>query len=181
MPNLRLGRTRVLLSSGILLSGIWVGALALLTDTADSPGTFTTGTVDLTLSPATTLFNVANMAPGDVVYAGLTVKNSGSLQLRYDMSSSVTNTDGKDLGTQLTAEIKEVTDTCEATTFQLSLDSVALPTALSSLATIDHVLAAGASQLHCYKITLPLNSGNAFQDATTTATFTFNAEQTANN
>ncbi len=42
-------------------------------------------------------------------------------------------------------------------------------------------LAAGASDLFCVNVTLPLATTNASQGQTTTATFTFDAEQTANN
>jgi spore coat-associated protein N len=181
MSKMRFGRTRVLLSSGILLAGVWIGAMALFTDTATSAGSFTSGTVDITVAPTTALFNVGNMAPGDVVYAPLTVSNAGSLELRYDMSTTTTNVDGKGLGGQLTAEVRKVTAACTSVTFLASLNTVASSAALSSLASTDYVMAPGASEVHCYKVTLPLLSGNAFQNASTTATFTFNAEQTANN
>jgi hypothetical protein len=42
------------------------------------------------------------------------------------------------------------------------------------------VLALGAETL-CFKVELPLATGNLFQTAATTATFTFDAEQTKNN
>ena len=45
----------------------------------------------------------------------------------------------------------------------------------------DRVLAAGANEVFCVNVTLPLAATNASQGATTTATFTFDAEQTANN
>ena len=45
----------------------------------------------------------------------------------------------------------------------------------------DRTLIAGASENLCVLVALPLATGNAYQSATTTATFTFNAEQTANN
>jgi hypothetical protein len=45
----------------------------------------------------------------------------------------------------------------------------------------DRTLAGAASEVLCFAATLPSATGNAFQGATTTATFTFSAEQTANN
>lgn len=45
----------------------------------------------------------------------------------------------------------------------------------------DRVLAGGASETLCFKATLPLGTPNTYQGATTNITFTFNAEQTANN
>ena len=45
----------------------------------------------------------------------------------------------------------------------------------------DRTLNAGASEVLCIQVSLPSSSGNTYQGITTTATFTFNAEQTANN
>ena len=45
----------------------------------------------------------------------------------------------------------------------------------------DRVLAASASETLCFRAELPLSTGNSFQGATTTATFNFVSEQTANN
>ena len=44
----------------------------------------------------------------------------------------------------------------------------------------DRVPAAVTNETLCFKVTLPLSTGNAFQDLSTTVTFTFDAEQTAN-
>ena len=45
----------------------------------------------------------------------------------------------------------------------------------------DRSLAGAASEVICFRATLPIATGNTFQGAATTATFTFSAEQTANN
>ena len=45
----------------------------------------------------------------------------------------------------------------------------------------DRVLNAGANETLCFRVTLPSGTGNAYQGATTTTTFTFDAEQTASN
>ena len=45
----------------------------------------------------------------------------------------------------------------------------------------DRVIAAASSETLCFRLTLPIGTGNAYQGATTTTTFTFDAEQTANN
>jgi hypothetical protein len=42
-------------------------------------------------------------------------------------------------------------------------------------------MAVNTSETLCFRVNLPLATGNGFQSATTTATFTFDAEQTANN
>ncbi|MDO8613371.1 MAG: hypothetical protein Q7R32_11200 [Dehalococcoidia bacterium] len=45
----------------------------------------------------------------------------------------------------------------------------------------DRALAAGASDVLCFLVSLPLSTGNGFQSLTTTPTFDFVAEQTKNN
>ena len=45
----------------------------------------------------------------------------------------------------------------------------------------DRALAAAANETLCFQATLPLTTTNAYQGAATTTTFTFTAEQTANN
>jgi len=45
----------------------------------------------------------------------------------------------------------------------------------------DRNLAVSASETLCFRVALPLSTGNAYKNAATTATFTFDAEQTANN
>jgi hypothetical protein len=45
----------------------------------------------------------------------------------------------------------------------------------------DRTVAAGATDVLCIRVALPLATGETYQGATATTTFTFNAEQTANN
>jgi hypothetical protein len=45
----------------------------------------------------------------------------------------------------------------------------------------DRSLGAGANEDLCVRASLPIGTGNAFQGATTTVTFLFQAEQTKNN
>ena len=45
----------------------------------------------------------------------------------------------------------------------------------------DRSLAVGASEILCFRVSLALSAPNSIQNAATTATFTFDAEQTANN
>lgn len=45
----------------------------------------------------------------------------------------------------------------------------------------DRSLAAGASEVLCFRVSLPITTPNTLQGATSDATFTFSAEQTANN
>lgn len=170
----------LLLGLSVISLGAGAFSLAIFTDTDASTGSFTAGTVDIATSP-TTLFTVTDIMPGDSGSATLTVQNNGSGQLRYAMTSSSTNADGKALRDQLSLTVK--TGACAGST---TLYSGALSGALFGDPTQgaqagDRTLAAAASEQLCFAWSLPLASGNTYQGATTTTTFTFDAEQTANN
>jgi hypothetical protein len=174
-----------------LVGGVVGAASALFTDTqAVDANAFTTGTVDISTSPTTAMFTVADMAPGDVFYEEITVTNGGSLDLRYDLTSIATDVGDKNLAGQLDLTIAsdDGAGTCDAAGFATygteayatgdlgNIDGVTAITLDS-----DRVLAESDAEALCFKIELPLSTGNAFQNATTTATFTFAAEQTDNN
>ena len=177
-----------------LLAGFAKSGFALFTSSATiGANTFTTGTVELTTNPTTALVVFSNMAPGDQVTAPVVVTNNGSLELRYAITATATNPDSKNLMSQLALTIKSGVTTCTNAGF--TGDGTQLYTgALGSLAGInvvgdpttgaqsgDRNLAASANETLCFNVTLPLATGNAYQNATTTATFTFAAEQTINN
>lgn len=187
---------RSVIAAGVTFVGL--GALAssaLFTDTGTvSSNSFTDGTVVLGLTPATTALTAANMAPGDVQYGSIQVANNGTLPLRYAVTSVATNTDGKGLASQAQMTVKSGTATCDAAGFAGGTTLYgpgALGTTPASMAvfgdpatgaqTGDRALAAGTNETLCVKVALPLSTGNAYQAATTTATFTFAAEQTTNN
>ncbi len=178
----------MLLTFGLALSGAlgsgW--SLALFTDTAALGGNaFTTGTVDIGTSPASALVTYSNMMPGDTANGTLTVSNSGTAQLRYAMTSSSTNADAKNLRDQLTLTIKTQGTSCAAfdgtTLYTGALSAGAFGNTAAGAQAGDRTLDAAASETLCFRVNLPSSTGNAYQNATTTATFTFDAEQTANN
>ena len=197
----RTRRTRLALAISVgILAAVSVGAgvtsLALFTDQKTvSANAFTTGTITLGTNPSTALVTFANMAPGDVVTAPMTVSNTGSLALRYAVSSSTTNTDAKGLAATLNMAVKSGVTTC--TTAGFATDGTSVYTGIlgavgpavtkvigdntSGQQTGDRTLAAAGNEILCFQVTLPLATGNALQAATTTATFTFDAEQTKNN
>ena len=172
-------------------------SLALFTDqeTVDA-NAFTAGTVDLTVNPTTALITYAGMAPGDVVTAPLTVANAGTLDLRYAATSSATDADGLHLAAALVLTVRSGVTTC--TTAGFTVDGTQLYTGiLGSVSPApatklfgdsatgadagDRNLAASGSEVLCFQASLPLATGNGMQGAATTATFTFDAEQTKNN
>jgi hypothetical protein len=179
----RRGLVALLLTLAIASLGAGAFSLAIFTDSAASGGTFTAGTIDIATSPST-LFTVAAIMPGDSGSANLTVQNNGTGQLRYAMTSSSTNADGLGLRSQLGLTI--TAGACPGAGAPL-YNSVLQGAGFGNVAPTpggdpgDRVLNAGASEQLCFAWSLPLATGNAYQGATTTATFTFDAEQTANN
>src|SRR6188472_3457024 len=71
----RRGLLGVLLSLTVVTLGAGVFSLAIFTDSAASSGSFATGTIDITSSPAVA-FTVSNMMPGDTNTQALTIANA---------------------------------------------------------------------------------------------------------
>ena len=179
----------------VVLALTWTrDTLAVFTD-QDSVGanTFTAATIGLTTSPTTALITYSNMQPGDSVTNSITVTNSGNVQLRYALSSSATNADGKALKDGLLLTVRTVDVSTPGTPcndfdgtqlYAGDLDSTAgqiIGDSATGAQAGDRNLAAAANETLCFRVALPIGTGNTFQNATSTATFTFSAEQTANN
>ena len=179
-------------ATALSVVGISIGtmmSLALFTDDTDvDNNNFSTGTIVLTTNPTSALFSVSSMMPGDIVYGQLTVSNAGSGQLRYAMTSSSTNADTKDLRSAVTLQVKEKAAGSCASDFTGA--DVMLSTALGSAAfgdpspgddTGDRTLASSTNEALCFKASLDVATDDDYQGASTVTTFTFQAEQTANN
>lgn len=191
-PN-RSKTLRVVLSAAVVMVGmamVAVTSLALFTDTAAvGANAFTTGTIDITASPATAVVSMTAMVPGDQVTAPLTVANAGSLELRYAVTSTTTE---DALAAELVLTVKSGVSNCNdaswaadgTTLYSGRLGSQATDAIIGSVAAGadagDRVLISGANEVLCLNVTLPLAS-TAGQGLTTTATLSFEAEQTANN
>ena len=139
---------------GLTVVGLGAGAfsLAIFTDTAASTGSFASGTIDITSSPAVA-FNVAAMMPGDASTATMTIANAGTAQLRYAMSTTATT----------------------------ALSGAAIGSNTQGAQAGDRTLAAASNEVLCFRVTLPLTAANTLQGLTSAATLTFDAEQVANN
>jgi len=180
---------------GVLAAFGTFGALSVFTSTAEVPdNAFTTGTVEIsTSSDDIALITYSGMTPGDKVTEPLTVSNDGSLALRYAVTSLATD-DGKGLRDQLLFTIKTIDVTTPLTPCD-DFDGTQLYTGVlggnPAINVIgdpaqhaqagDRPLAASANEVLCFKVELPSDTDDDYQGATTTATFTFDAEQTANN
>jgi hypothetical protein len=187
-------RTRqLLLVATIALAMASVGAgaytLAIFTSSAtNGANAFTVGTLTIGLSPASALITLPAMVPGDSTTGTLTVSNGGNATLRYAMTTAATNPDTKALRDQMTLVIKtKDTNTGGCTNFngtQLysgTLANGALGDVTVGAQAGDRTLAGAASEILCFQAALPAATTSTYQGATTTATFTFSAEQTQNN
>lgn len=177
----RRGLIVLLLCLSVASLGAGAFSLAIFTDSDATSGTFTAGTIDIATNPAT-LFTVANLMPGDSGSATLTVNNNGTGQLRYAMTSASTNADAKALRDQLQLTVRP--GACPSVAVPIytgALSAAAFGSTVQGNQAGDRTLNAATSEQLCFGWSLALASGNAYQGATTTTTFTFTAEQTANN
>jgi hypothetical protein len=167
--------------------------LALFTDQESVDAIFTTGTIDLDAVKIDALvLTTTGLMPGDSITDDVVVENDGTAELRYAMSSAST-VDGQNLAGSLVVTIKTVDVTsaggpCDdfdgASTLYtgvLGASSAQFGSPAQGSDPGDRTLAAGANETLCFRVALPSTTGNGLQGATTTTTFTFDAEQTASN
>jgi streptogramin lyase len=167
--------------TGVMTSAYFNGSAV------STANTFTSGAVNLTATPATSAITMAGMTPGDKVTAPITVTNTGSLNQRYSMSSVTTE---NLLAAQLELTIKTGVSTCTNAGFGSDGTSIysagdlgtvtgtkVIGDALQGAQAGDRNLAVSASEVLCAQVVLPTTTATTFQVRTTTATFTFNAEQ----
>jgi hypothetical protein len=179
----RRGIVAMLGAVSLLTIGAGAISLAQFTDSTTATWSFTTGTIDLSTNP-TVFASITAMMPGDASTQALTVTNGGTGDLRYAMSTVATNPLGTQL--QLTVKTQDGGGGCAAFTGTSVLAATALNGAAIGSSTQgaqagDRTLAAGASEVLCFRVSLALSTGNAYQGVSSAATFTFDAEQTANN
>lgn len=170
------------------------GSFAVFTDTENVPSnTFSTGTLDISTNPTSALVTFGAMAPGDQVTNPITVTNGGTLQLRYAVTSTTTESTPP-LDGQLDLTIKTGVTTCTNAGFDTDGTVIYGPADLGSVAgtnvigdpaqgddTGDRTLDASANETLCFNVELPSSTGAAYQGTSTTATLAFQAEQTSSN
>ena len=186
---------KILLTTGVLavlLAALTISALALFTDTQSVPANaFATGTIDISTTPTSALVTFSNMLPGDQVTAPITVTNAGANQLRYAITSTTTE---NTLAAQLDLTVKSGVTTCTNGGFGASGTVIYTTGDLGNTTAVnvvgdpaqgaqsgDRTLNGSANEVLCFNVSLPLATGNTYQGLTSTATFAFVAEQTANN
>jgi predicted ribosomally synthesized peptide with SipW-like signal peptide len=181
-------RRRGIIALLAALSALTLGAgsvsLALFTDTDSSTWSFTTGTIDIESNPAV-LTAITAMMPGDTAADSLTITNAGTADLRYAMTTVATLALGDEL--DLAVREEDAGGGCAAFTGAVvvaagtALDGAGFGSSAQGPQAGDRVLTGGASEVLCFQVTLPQLTTNAFQGVSSAATFTFRAEQTANN
>ena len=179
--------------SSIGLSSALTGAL--FTDQATvASNTFVTGNVDISATPATAAVALTGMAPGDQVVAPITVANAGTLQLRYALRSTTTE-NPLAAALQLTLKSGFTAATCTAANFVAggtgtlygpgvlgtTTGTAVFGSNVAGAQAGDRVLNAGTNEVLCVRANLPLAVTSTVASTTSTATFTFDAEQVANN
>ena len=129
------------------------------------------------------------------IYGAIDVSNGGSLELRYAVKSTTTE---NVLAAQLDMTVRGPAASstgCDAAGFGTYGSGVLYATGdLGNTTPInligdpaqgaqanDRTLTAGANEFMCFKVNLPLATGNSFQGLTSTATIDFVSEQTVNN
>lgn len=197
-PNNKPRRRRRLALVLPLLAMVTVGAgqlsLALFTDSESVDATFGTGSVDLDAARIDALvLTTSAMMPGDSVTDDVVVENDGTAELRYAMTTATTNADGIGLRDVLTLTVRTIDATTPATpcdNFDGTTVLAATPLGAAAAGfgdptagadTGDRTLSAAASETLCFRVSLPAGTGSAYQGASATTTFSFDAEQTANN
>ena len=164
-------------------------SLAVFTDHQQVNNTFTTGSVKLNAGDIAALsITPSNLMPGDTASGSVVVQNDGTAQLRYSLTATSTNPDALNLRSVLVLTVKDQGTSCGA------FDGTTLFSGTLGAATTifgnpaqgfqggeRNLNGGGANETLCMQVNLPLGTGPAFQGATTTVTFNFDAEQTANN
>ena len=177
---------------------VTLSVLALFTESVPvGSNTFNTGTVNIDTAPTSAIWTaVTTGAPGDLATGFLTVTNAGTLQLRYAVTGGNTNATlaaGMNLriGLRGGAACDFPYHTTAGATTALVDDTQLFAGVLNTAALIgsnvqgsqagDRTLAAAANEVLCFAVVLPTTAANALQGLSNTTTFTFDAEQTANN
>jgi spore coat-associated protein N len=186
MQSSRPGRSRIYAigaaAVAVLTISVSMFSIAVFTDDDSVDADFTTGDISLVAGSNPASVAVTDMMPGDDSRFEITVTNDGSGDLRYAMEATADG-DLADAPLKLTVRTGECADWSTGTGVVAEADLVGagFGDEAQGQDSGDRPLAATASETFCFQVGLPLATGNDYQDASATATFTFYAEQTANN
>ncbi len=159
-------------------------SLAVFDQQAPATGPFSVGTISLGAAPTGTLITLSGMVPGDQVQGTLAIQNDGTGDLRYAMSVAATDPDGKHLRDVLQLDVERGAG-CGGAVLEVLYSGPIATAAFGDPQTGDdpgdRPLGAGASEVLCFRASLPVGTDSMFAAAATSATLTFSAEQVAGN
>jgi len=182
-------RLRALLSLGIVAGAFTTGTYAFWTDNATITGTtFTAGTLDLvvngsdTYATSTLGMSSTPMVPGDTSAEVLTVKDNGTVPLKYTLTGGLTGTDAAAYSTAAALKLTVVAGgtrsgsgnaaTCTGGTTIYGPTALTNVTATAIIDTRRGPLAAAGTEALCFQITFDAAAPSSLQGKTATATFT---------
>jgi hypothetical protein len=187
----RLPRYLVAPAIALTLAGLTAGSLFAAASFTDSTSTgdssFSTGTVRISATPATTALTMGGMLAGDRLTTRLTVANSGSLRLRYAITSVISE---GILAAKLVMTVKAGVSTCTNAGFDADgsvLYGLGAAGSAQGLAILgdpatgaqagDRTIGPGVQEVLCVQVALPVSADNTAQGRSTTVTSRFSAEQ----
>jgi hypothetical protein len=179
--------TRQLLLSGLLVIGTFTGmpqntTFALWsTSTASTANQFSAGALHIAGGLATgTTLSMDHLIAGDNFDAQLDVDNSGSLTLRYALTTSADDASGLASALQATIRLKTA-NPCSmrdgTVLYTGALGSTSVGDPAHGLQPGDRALLAGGSEALCFTILLPDAVDSTLQATSAAATFQLTAEQ----
>ena len=189
-------RRRLLgLAIGLTMVGTFSAAmtLAVFTDQETVDATFSAGSIvldDVKIDGLT--LSISPLMPGDAITDDVVVENDGTAQLRYAITTATTDPDAKALRDALSLTVKTIDATTPGTPCDnfdgtplysgfLGASTAAVGNPAAGAHAGDRTLNGLSSETLCFRVELPLATSNAYAAASAVTTFTFDAEQTANN
>ena len=181
---------------GLLLALVGAAAASADSDTRPSAGDLSpSGEAGGVAVGDRQTFNIpiGGLTPGDTARGSHTVANSSRQSLRYAVSSTSANDDGKAVRDVLLVTIKTADldsgsaascDRFDGPTLYdgpLGADTAGFGDGRMGNQSGDRLLAPGQRETLCIEINMSLDTGNEYQGATTSTTWTIVAEQAAGN
>jgi predicted ribosomally synthesized peptide with SipW-like signal peptide len=180
---------RALLCLGLLGGAVATGTYAYWTDDVTISGsTFTAGTLDLQVnggdSWTTTTLGMSGtpMVPGSTSAEVLTVRNNGTVPLKYTLTGGLGGTDAAAFSASGTLRLTIVAGgtrsgsgnaaTCTGGTTVLAPTVLTNVTSAAIIGTPRGPVAAGATESLCFLISFDAAAASSLQGKTATATFT---------
>jgi hypothetical protein len=165
---------------GILCFGL--GSRALMSgavpSTGDDPLRLETSSIELSTGSGVATLSAHGMAPGDTAAAVMTIANSSRAPMAYGMSIALVSAGGAALARGLVLTIRTVGSSCAdfngTTLFDGPLDEAAIGSEADG-----RLLPAATAEILCFRVALPIETGDSLQDAATTVTLAFRAGSTA--